>query len=305
MNTARYLRLTKITAIGVAALLILYTGISVYGAIATMGAPRLPLTETPSSVGLAYEDVSFTSRDDNIVLRGWFIAGQRDSVIIFVHGGYNNRIDDNVDTLSLARDLVNKGYNLLLFDLRGRGESEGEGSTFSNNERDIGGAVDYLESRGFPLKDVYIIGFCSGAAMVCIFASQNNVGALVMDGCFAHAHDVFVRRIALEGIPEFIVRFFRPGISLMISIIYDYEPVNPTDVVADVTCPILFIHEENDGFITREEMHNLFRVSGNPANEFWEVRDAAHSQGYRTSPAAYIEKVDLFLITRAKDKTSQ
>jgi len=301
MNTARYLRLTKITAIGVAALLILYTGISVYGAIATMGAPRLPLTETPSSVGLAYEDVSFTSRDDNVVLRGWYIPSQRDTVIIIVHGGYQNRIDDNVDTLSLARDLVKKGYDLLLFDLRGRGESEGEGSILSNGERDIGGAVDYLESRGYFLKNICIIGFCSGAAMACLFASQNNIGALVLDGCFANAHDAFVGQLVLTGIPEFIVRFFRPGISLMRGIIYNDDPVNPVDVIADVPCPILFIHEENDVVVTSEEMHHLFRVSSNPANEFWEVSDADHSQSYKTSPAAYVEKVDLFLLNRVKD----
>ena len=115
-----------------AVLLVLYIGLAVYEAKAAMAIPRLPLNDSPTSVSLDYEDVSFTSRDDSVVLRGWYIPGKKDSVIIIVHGGFQNRLDDNVGTLGLARDLVERGYALLLFDLRGRGESEGKGrgSTF-------------------------------------------------------------------------------------------------------------------------------------------------------------------------------
>ena len=164
MNSVRKLRLLKVTAIGIATVLILYIGLSIYGAKAAMEIPRLPLIHSPASVGLDYEDVAFTSRDDHVMLRGWHLPSKGNSIIIIVHGGFQNRVDDNVDTLQLADDLVKKGYNLLLFDLRGRGESEGKGLALSNIERDIGGAVDYLKARGYPIRRINIIGFCSGAA---------------------------------------------------------------------------------------------------------------------------------------------
>ena len=297
----RKLRLVKVTAIGIAIILALYTGLSIYGATAAMEIPRLPLNNSPASVGLDYKDVSFTSRDDHVVLRGWYLPSKRNSAIIIVHGGFQNRLDDNVDTLGLAHDLVKKGYNLLLFDLRGRGESEGKGLALSNIERDIGGAVDYLKAEGYPLKRIYIIGFCSGAASACIFASKNSIGALVLDGCFANVHNMVVRQAVLMGIPEFLVNFFVPGVLLMTKIFYGYDLVNPVDVVADVACPILFIHEEHDELISWEEMHQLFRASGNPANEFWEVSDADHSQSYKRHPVEYIEKVDKFLFNKVED----
>jgi len=296
-------RLIKIIAIVVAAILVLYIGLSVYGAREAMEIPRLPLdvNSSPDSVGLVYEDVSFTSRDDSVVLRGWYLPGDSDYAIIIVHGGFQNRLDDNVNTLGLARDLVAKGYDILLFDLRGRGESEGEGRALSNIERDIGGAVDYLITEGYPSERIYIIGFCSGAASACIFASQNSIGALVLDGCFANVHDMVANQAALMGIPQFLVDFFTPGALLMSRIIYDYELVNAQDVVADVACPIFFIHEENDELISLEEMQLLFSLSTHPANEFWEVSDAEHSQSYKTHPADYIEKVDGFLSAMAED----
>jgi pimeloyl-ACP methyl ester carboxylesterase len=289
-------RLIKITAIVVGAILVLYVGLSAFGAHEAMEIPRLALPEnvSPADVGLDYEDVSFTSREDNVVLEGWYLPADGDRAIIIVHGGFQNRLDDTVNTLPLARDLVAEGYNVLLFDLRGRGESEGEGRALSNIERDIGGAFDYVVSEGYPLEHIYIIGFCSGAASACIFASQNSVGALVLDGCFANAYNMVVNQAKLLGIPEFLVNGFTPGVFLMCRIFYDFELVNAEDVVADVACPILFIHEENDELISSEEMQLLFSLSTNPANQFWEVPGAEHSQSYKTHPAEFMERVDGF-----------
>jgi pimeloyl-ACP methyl ester carboxylesterase len=289
-------RLIKIVAIVVGAVLVVYTGLSIFGAHEAMEIPRLSLDEdvSPASVGLAYEDVSFNSREDNVMLRGWYLPAEGDCAIIIVHGGFQPRLDDEVDTLDLAHDLVAEGYNILLFDLRGRGESEGEGRALANIERDVGGAFDYIMSQGYPPERIYIIGFCSGAASACIFASQNQVGALVLDGCFANAYNMVVNQATQMGIPEFLVDSFTPGVFLMCRIFYSFKLVNAEDVVADVACPIFFIHEENDELISLEEMQLLFDLSTNPANQFWEVPDAEHSQSYKTHPDEYIERVDGF-----------
>jgi pimeloyl-ACP methyl ester carboxylesterase len=286
-------RLIKIIAIVVAAMLVVYGGASIVGAHEAMEIPRLSLEEniSPADIGLDYEDASFSSREDNVMLKGWYLPADGDYAIIIVNGGFQPRLDDTVNTLPLARDLVAEGYNVLLFDLRGRGESEGEGRSLSNIERDIGGAFDYLITEGYTSERIYIIGFCSGAASACIFASQNSVGALVLDGCFANAYNMVVNQAALLGIPEFLVNGFTPGVFLMCRVFYDFELVNAEDVIADVSCPIFFIHEEDDELISLEEMQLLFELATNPANQFWEVPDAGHSQSYKTHPAEFIDRV--------------
>jgi pimeloyl-ACP methyl ester carboxylesterase len=286
-------RLIKIIAIVVAAMLVVYGGASIVGAHEAMEIPRLSLEEniSPADIGLDYEDASFSSREDNVMLKGWYLPADGDYAIIIVNGGFQPRLDDTVNTLPLARDLVAEGYNVLLFDLRGRGESEGEGRSLSNIERDIGGAVDYLITEGYTSERIYIIGFCSGAASACIFASQNSVGALVLDGCFANVYDMVDNQAALIGIPRFLVHGFTPGVFLMCRVFYDFELVNAEDVIADVACPIFFIHEEDDELISLEEMQLLFELATNPANQFWEVPDAGHSQSYKTHPAEFIDRV--------------
>lgn len=288
----------KVGLIVVAVTFVIYWSLSIFGAIAVMRVPRLPLDDSPASVGLVYEDISFPSRYDDIELKGWFIPGGGDFVIVVIPGGFQNRVDYNVNTLGLARDLVGKQYDVLMFDLRGRGESEGKGLVLMNIDRDIGGAIDYLKNEGYSANSIAIIGFCTGATSSCIFAHQESIGALVLVGCYPYITDMVVTQAALRGIPEFLVRFFIPGVLSIARIIYGFELINPIDVIDDVNCPILFIHEEYDDSITLEDNHQLNRESGSDANEVWEISSANHSQGYKTHPHAFVEKVANFLSTR-------
>ncbi len=288
-------RIIKIILRVVLGLIVLYAALCAAGAVLTMRIPRLPLNGSPSSVGLNYNDVSFPVRDDNtVLLRGWYIPGTGNKTILIVHGGFQNRLDDNVDTLDLAKSLVDDGYNVLLFDMQGRGESQGTGLNMLTNEDDIGGAVDYLKSQGIATDDIGIIGFCSGAATTAIFASRENIGAVVLDGCFATVDTMVTRQATTRGIPGFLVDSFIPGLRLAVTLFYGAVPANPINVVPDITCPVFFIHEQNDNLTTTQETNQLFTAAKNPADELWEIPGALHSEGYKADPVDYVNKVNSF-----------
>jgi pimeloyl-ACP methyl ester carboxylesterase len=287
-------RIYKITLRITASFLVLYVGLAILGAILVMRVPRFPVNGSPTSVGLAYSDVSFPSRCDHITLNGWYLTGKGDKVILVINGGFQNRIDENVDTLGLAHDLVNIGYNVLLFDFRGRGESTGKGLSMLTNEQDIGGAVDYLKSKGYTATNIDIIGFCSGAASSAIFIRGESVGAVVLDGCFATVRNMVTAQATTKGIPKSLLDFFYPGLSLTVKIFYGYTPINPVDAIPNVTCPILFIHEENDNLVSLKEMDQLLKASNKKSNKLWEITGAEHSQGYKSDPSQYINEVDNF-----------
>ena len=259
-----------------------------------MKIPRLPLTASPSSVGLTFQDISFNSRVDHVSLKGWFLPAKSDSVILIVNGGFQNRVDPLADTLDLSRDLVQKGYNVLLFDLRGRGESSGAGRSLSNIDKDIGGAVDYLNSRGYLDTKIGIIGFCSGAASACIFSSENNVGALVLDGCFTSVSGMVHNQAATRGIPQPAVDVFLPAVQLAARVFYSYQPLNPIDVVNRIQCPIFFIHEQDDDLVLTKDDIALKNKAGDPSDLFWQVNDTTHSRAYPTHPAEYVSRIDDF-----------
>jgi len=284
----------KIAAMVLASVLAVYVGFSILGAAASMQIPRLPVNGSPVAVGLNYQDVSFVSRVDRITLKGWFIPASGDSVLIIVHGGFQPRVDPTIDTLNLAHDLIEKTYGILIFDLRGRGESGGKGFSLSNMDKDIGGAVDFLKGMGYTTDKIGIIGYCSGAAGVCIFASKEVVGGLVLDGCFTSVADMVNNQATTRGIPRIAVDVFLPGVELAAMVFYGYQKVNPIDVVDKVLCPILFIHEEDDDLVSTLDDVELIDKSDRPTNMLWQVEDTAHSLAYQTHPVEYITRVDAF-----------
>lgn len=275
--------------------LVIYIGGSIYFANSMMPVSRTPLDKSITPEGLKYEDVSFTSRNDSVKLKGWYMPGDTESTVLIVNGGGNNRIDQDVGTLEICGDLVQKGYNVLIFDMRGRGESEGEGLFLTNVEHDIGGAVDYIKSRGIPGENIGILGFSLGAISSLIFAAEDDVACVVSDSAFAYVPEAFVRKVPRQfGIPEVIVRIINPGSFLMAKLMYGYELRNPADMVKDVHCPILFVQGDSDDLVYVEDTNGLLEASGNPSDEIWILSGVGHTQGYKAQPTAYIDKVVAF-----------
>ena len=287
-------RTMKITVTVLAMMMALYAGTSILGASAAMDIPRLPVDGSPASVGLIFQDVAFNSRADNVLLKGWFMPSSGDAVLIMINGGFQNRTDPVVDTLGLAHDLVQKGYNILLFDLRGRGESGGKGHSLYNENKDIGGAIDYLQRREYPADKIGLMGFCSGAANACTFASQNNIGGVVLDACFPSVEDMVYNQASNHSIPKLPVDIFLPAVRVAAKIFYDYTENNPIDVVSKIQCPIFFIHEGDDDLVFTNDDIVLAKASDNQTNMLWQVDDTLHVRAYQSYPEEYVTKVSEF-----------
>ncbi len=292
-----YIKQHKWTRITLRIILItlgVYLALIILGTLLAMDIPRVPVTETPAAVGLEYRDVSFPSRDPKIILKGWYLPSDGENVLIIVHGGYQNRVDPMVDTLGLTRDLVARGYNVMLFDLRGRGESSGKARSLMNGDKDIGGAVDYVKTLGYTAKNIGVIGYCSGAASVSLFASEENVGAVMLDGCFATLRGMVTRQAIEKGIPSWLLDIFYDGLVFTADLFYGFKPLNPVELVPSISCPILFLHEENDVLVLSAEIQALWEVSTNPMSQTWEFPGVKHSEAYRTYPVEYVNKLDDF-----------
>ncbi|MEO7357003.1 MAG: hypothetical protein ABIY50_05760 [Ignavibacteria bacterium] len=68
-----------------------------------------------------FENVTFKT-SDNINLKGWFSKGSDSSkTIILLHGYKANR----TELIPKAKIFKDAGYNILLYDARGCGESDG------------------------------------------------------------------------------------------------------------------------------------------------------------------------------------
>ena len=137
--------------------------------------------------------------------------------------------------------LAKAGYGVLLYDARGRGESQGqENAAGWRWDRDVRGAVSFLTSRG--IDHIGLLGLSTGAeAVVTEAASDTRVDAVVADGLQARtaadaSHLRFGDRISIE--PSFALA----GIEIRLAR-GESQPRPLIDVVHEVawTRPLLLI----------------------------------------------------------------
>jgi len=280
--------------------LILIVVIAILGISAFLGhsmtkVERVPIEETPALLGLKYEDISFSSRDDELTLRGWYLPAQNsEQVVIMVHGGEGHRADASIGMLDIASGLVEYGYNVLMFDLRGHGESDGNMMSAGYHEKkDVLGAIDHVKERGF--ERIGVLGFSMGAATALIATAENDdIDAVVADSSFADLKDMME--------PEFSKRtkfptFFLPPLLFMVKLMYgvDFNAIKPVESVSEIAPrPVLFIHGELDEIVSLEHAYRLQEASENPQNQLWVVPDAEHVRAYVMQPEEYMNKITAF-----------
>ncbi len=215
----------------------LYASLSVYKAYDYTSTPAQSLgSETPRDRGLAYEDVAFESAgDDAVMLSGWWVpAPSSTRAIVLVHGRYQNR----TAFLPLLQPLVDRGFNVVAFDLRGHGQSAPSSAFYGLREQhDVVAAVRWVESRGFQRESIAVLGWSLGATSVLIaLPDLPGLGAVISDSAYADDAPLLARNLLWPGL-RLAMRFTR-GVNL--------ADVRPVEDVAMSTTPLLIVHGSAD-----------------------------------------------------------
>lgn len=283
-----------------------YAVVAFLSAIQLTRIRRVAIARTPADLGLEFEHIAFPSRGDGLVLKGWFIpaapgdpadAVNAERAILMVHGKGQNRADTDISMLEIAAGLARSGFNVLPFDLRGYGESEGVRFSLGYHERkDVAGAIDYLRKRGFPAAKIGVLAYSMGAAttLLTITETESAVGALVSDSAYAEIRSLIDREyVKATRLP----RWFVPGVLGAARLLWgvDTTIIRPEVVIGRLSpLPILLIHGEGDTLVPLEHCHRLHGVADPATTEVWLVPAARHVQGYNTVPEAYLDRVARF-----------
>lgn len=217
----------------------------VSSACATLGANaltkplRVPIVGSPS---LPHRDVEWTTAD-GLKLKGWVFDAAPDvparGLVVLVHGKDINRQHFSGEAVRFTK----RGYQVLAFDQRAHGASEGTRTTFGFHE------VDDLK-RGLDLLGatrVVLIGESLGAAVTLQTAARDSrvVGAV------AGASFSDLATIAAEHRPFFFSNdVFREAEKLAEAETgFRVEDISPARDAADIDAPVLLLHGTKDTFI--------------------------------------------------------
>src|SRR5919202_5277842 len=153
----------------------------------TAPGPREQKFVTPWELGIPHEEVSFHT-EDGLLLRGWWLPSlEPKRTVIALHGHRGARHH----CVGVGAALWRRGANVLLFDHRGTGSSDGELLSLGYFETlDALAAVGYSLSRS-PEVPLGLIGYSMGASVALMTAARDVwVKATVADSPYASERDL-------------------------------------------------------------------------------------------------------------------
>ena len=223
-----------------------------------------PVFDNPENYALKYEDVAFEA-SDGVTIRGWLIDGGNDKIIIQSHfgvqcsrsgyclegKGFLKPWESDISFLRQAKQLVNMGYSVLMYDMRNHGESD-IGTTpwitwGAEEAKDIIAAVDFVESHPvYRDAEIGLLSICMGSAIsTYAFGMENglknrkNIKAMI-----AVQPLQYQKFIDALGLPKFIQRPVaklnqeRTGVDMV------EKSFLPN--VKDIDVPTLIVQNSND-----------------------------------------------------------
>jgi pimeloyl-ACP methyl ester carboxylesterase len=270
----RWVRLGSFT---LAALAVAYVAVAVYVADRVTRVDRSPVTRSSLALSPVVEDVELRT-EDGLTLRGWFVPSSPHRAAVLVHGKDGNRFAGD-HTVRVARYLLEAEYSLLLFDLRGHGESEGERFSLGQHERrDVAAAVDHLIGRGFSVKRIVLVGESMGAGVaIQAVALRPEVAGVIADSSYSSGRAIVDEAGPGEtGLPDWYTSAVVLAARLLFGL--DVDSVDPDRVVrAHPEVAFFFIHCDDDGVIGLHHALALREASGNPATRLWIAEGCGHA----------------------------
>ena len=237
-----------------------------------------------------------TSRaGDGLKLNGEYALNSTDlhRWVIAVHGYRGN----HQHMLGLGSYYGMQGYHVLMPDLRGCGESEGNYLTMGWQDRkDMLAWIDWIVSRD-PEASIVLHGISMGGATVLMTSGEelpSQVKAIVSDCGYTSVWDIFEDELKyLFHLPAFPVLYVG-DIVAEVKTGYRFSEASALRQVKNAKVPMLFIHGEKDNFVSTDMVYPLYEACPTE-KQILVVQGAGHGSSCYMDPELYYGTVFTFL----------
>ncbi len=244
------------------------------------------------SAGLRGEEFYFSSLD-GLRLRGLWLPGREGWPVVLLCHGYFRSLAEPYD---LGLHLNDLGYNVLLFDFRGCGKSEGSWTTLGAQETlDVLAAVRAARERA-PGAAIGVLGISMGGAAAIMAAARcPDIGAVVADSAYPDLERLLERRARQWAAWPPLLGAARVSLRLGELLAgFRAREVRPVDWVGRIAPrPVLFICGDCDSFVPLEQCLELYERAGEP-KELWVVPNCHHALARLDCPDEYCQRVGDF-----------
>jgi pimeloyl-ACP methyl ester carboxylesterase len=233
----------------------------------------------PVDPSLAAKYGRLTFQGDGVRLEGWKLraSGQVRGTVVYLHGVADNR----GSSLGAAR-LTERGFDLVAYDSRAHGNSDGEACTYGFYEkRDLSRVLDLVEHA-----PIVVIGSSLGAAVALQAAAEDHrIKAVVAAESFSD-----LETIARERAPKFLTQ---GSIAKAFAIAeeqgrFAVAEVSPVRAAARIPVPVLLLHGALDRETAPSHSQRIFDALAGP-KQLVVVPGAGHNQALQSAVWPRIE----------------
>jgi fermentation-respiration switch protein FrsA (DUF1100 family) len=242
--------------------------------------PTHEFAMTPDQIDLPYEDV-YVNVTPNERVHGWyFTANNQDSdtrapVVLFCHGNAGN-ISHRLET---AAFILSLGADILLFDYRGYGRSDGSPSE-ANVCADAEACYHWLvDQKSIPPENIVLFGRSIGGAVAIELARKVKCRGVVIESAFTSAAEMGKRWFPFLPI-RFLLR-------------YKFDSIGK---IGSVPCPVLVTHSPDDEIVPFEMGKKLFAAAKEP-KRFVPLRGGHNEREYLVD-STYAQAISDFIYSR-------
>lgn len=264
------------------------------------------------NLGWAVEDITFTTYENSIEnagntlnISGLLIRAENPDAptVIALHGKGSNR----VGVLRFGNLFRKLGFNVLIYDQRHHGRSEGDFTTYGFYEsHDVKAAIDFLEAKGLNTEQLGIIGESFGAATSLMAgAIDDRIKFVIADSSYIDMPTA-VRDNAwrMNYVPHHPI----PDLGFLVAgFLADFNPyeVSPINHIKTINKPVLIVHCDLDVWAYPQYAYQLYEASDKNSTELKMFPDCEHvaayddyTQDYETMVAGFLERHVPELITK-------
>ncbi|HAO61279.1 MAG TPA: hypothetical protein DCQ90_04910 [Erysipelotrichaceae bacterium] len=278
----------------VGALLVVYLLLPVgVGIFATFRYP-----ETVDDAPSGFEEITMTTSDD-IELKAWYAPAQNGSAVLILHGATSSREGVRNHALLLA----SRGYGVLAVDLRGHGESGGDGVTGFGwkSELDIEASLSFL-TRQDPHLHLHAIGLSMGAEALLSAASRfPQIESIVSEGA---THRSIQDYLALSSRENLFVSFTTRVMYLSASLWGQTNAPKPMLTSIQEATDTRFYFISAKSIQDEIDYNEVYYTSAQDRSRWWNVPEGGHTEALKTLPEEYEAKVIGFLEEKTETSLS-
>ncbi len=220
--------------------------------------PSNNIWRTPVDLGLAYEDISVTTKD-GVNLHGWYLPAHKPKyTLLFLHGNAGNVCD----RLEKAKGWIDRNVSVLLIDYRGFGKSEGKIQSETDLYLDGQAGYQWLINKGIKPENILIYGESIGSSPALDLANSEPVKGVILEGAFSSLQDMAKKHYF--PVPDFLVGNFK----------FDNR-----GKIKTLKVPVFFIHGSGDEICPIEMSRELYDTAA-ARKEYLTLQGAGHNDTY-------------------------